>query len=385
MRSGHVAVVDSSGFGARRRSGSLLLSGMDAPGSTMEELDLRQVRIERSAIAIPGSATFSYHGVATVTTAGTVAAETASEGSAVKTTCTNVTGNVAEIVFPTFTRRQFGPSVTFLFYTALLNSRKIIGLANISPGAKALNTTNPSTVLDLANNGGAGRVRGVGFVSQYRITNSSNVLKVPITVNATAKTFTRTDLGPPAGSFIVDGWRVGDTVTWNGTSFGVANGLSVGNEGANVITALEPTVMTFGGATTLVSESKYGYTNTGTEYLKIWGQTASVYTEITTDFQLSVGGLQALRVSCMDVATNTWAYDAWDSTNQRWRELGDINLNALAAAATTTDSGFTKTLALNAYFQIVNSDWRDTTDVAPDFPGANSGSRSISVIGIRHR
>jgi hypothetical protein len=265
--------------------------------------------------------------------------------------------------------------VTFLFYTALLNSRKIIALADSSPGAVALDTTDPATVLNLA-----GAVNGVGFVSQYRITNSSKVLKVPITVNATAKTFTRTDLGPPAGSFIVDGWRVGDTVTWNGTSFGVANGLSVGNEGANVITALEPTVMTFGGATTLVSESKYGYTNTGTEYIKIWGQANGTYVETTTDFQLSVGGLTALRITCIDTAANTWEYDAWDVTNKRWKYLGQIDLPSAPPS-----SGLSKTLPLNAYFQIVNSDWRDTTDVAPDFPGANSGSRSISVIGIRHR
>lgn len=357
--------IDTESFMASRRSGSILVPGLDLPIRSMEEVDVRFARPERLALAIPGSSSFSYQGVATVTTAGTVSAETGSQGSSVKTTCTDSTGNVAEIVFPTFTRRQYGPSVTFLFYTALLNSRKIIALADTSPGAVALDTTDPATVLNLASS-----VNGVGFVSQYRVTTNSSG-SVALTVDATAKTFTRTDSGPPAGDFIVDGWRVGDTVTWSGAA---PTPLSAGNTGANVITALTPTVMTFGNATGLVSESAYGFTATGTEYLKIWGCAGSTYVETTTDFQLVVGETTPLRVTCIDTAANTWEYDVFDKTTQRWKYLGQIDL---------PNSGLTKTLTLNAYFQIVNSDWRASGGASP--PGANSGNRAISVLGIRHR
>lgn len=66
-----------------------------------------------------------------------------------------------------------------------------------------------------------------------------------VTVNSSAKTFTR-----GSGSYITDGFSIGNTVTWTGFTNG-GNNLVGG-----VITALSATVMTIGAATGLVNETK---------------------------------------------------------------------------------------------------------------------------------
>ena len=81
---------------------------------------------------------------------------------------------------------------------------------------------------------------------------ASNVIKIKdidvmgaasITVAAAGKTFTRA-----AGSFVADGFAIGDAVQWSGYT-------NAGNNGTVIITALTATVMTCANATGLVDEA----------------------------------------------------------------------------------------------------------------------------------
>ena len=91
----------------------------------------------------------------------------------------------------------------------------------------------------------------------FSISRASGTLPT-VTVNAAGKTWTRTTSGGDAGtgSWLLDGWKVGDTITFSGF-------VNAGNNGTFTITTLTATVVTCSAAAGLTNETGAGISATG--------------------------------------------------------------------------------------------------------------------------
>lgn len=194
------------------------------------------MRPTRMVVAKAFGTTFDTIGLATptLTTPG-AAASSQDDANSTYVTLTNdpLTQRMCGVSIATVTKRQLTPELIVVFRAPLLRSRLWIGLFE----------SDPSSVTDLPS--GSGGIAGVGVYYDSAMGQPQTSINLSdIAVNGTAKTYTRT-----TGSFIADGFRVGQTATWINLS-------NAGNNGARVISALTATVMTVtDGGGTMVNES----------------------------------------------------------------------------------------------------------------------------------
>lgn len=267
---------------------------------------LQSMRAPRFITANAFDSTFSTVGLTapTVTTPG-ASAVTLDDANSTYVTLANVplTNRLCGVSVPSATKRRLTPDLVVVFRTPLLRSRIWVGLFSADPSAY--------TDLTAASIKGAGVYydRNVGAPQTSGAPSNLTI----VAVNGTSKTYTRT-----SGSFILDGFRVGQDAAWSGFA-------NAGNNGTFTVSALSATVMTVTDAGgTMVTESAGASVLCSAPTETFWRATTCDGTTQTETVMTAVPTANAWTSIRISNLGSTWRFSVYNTTTSIWDFVTNI-------------------------------------------------------------